>query len=89
MLALFDPAGWTISREARVGSLDALLGVDGDGRIIATDQTTHTVALIDPRTFEVVARYSFREKAFGIVQAGPSAVAYRPWSGHLRVIDWS
>ena len=89
MLAVFNPAGWTISREARVGSLDALLGVDGDGRIIATDQTTHTVALIDPRTFEVVARYSFREKAFGIVQAGPSAVAYRPWSGHLRVIDWS
>jgi hypothetical protein len=89
MLAVFNPAGWTISREARVGSLDALLGVDGDGRIIATDQPKHTVALIDPRTFGVVARYSFREQAFGIVQAGPFAVAYRPWSGHLRVIDWS
>ena len=89
MLAVFNPAGWTISREARVGSLDGLLGVDGDGRIIATDQPKHTVALIDPRTFVVVARYSFREQAFGMVQAGPFAVAYRPWSGHLRVIDWS
>lgn len=89
MLAVFDPAGWRISREVRVGSLDALLGVDGHGRIIATDQKKHTVALIDPRTFAVVARHSFREQAFGIVQAGPFAVAYRPRSGHLRVIDWS
>jgi hypothetical protein len=89
MLAGFNPGGWTISREARVGSLDALLGVDGDGRIIAADHLTHVVALIDPSTFTVVARHSFRERAFGIVQAGPFAVAYRPWSGHLRVIDWS
>jgi hypothetical protein len=89
VLAVFSPDGWRVSREARVGSLDGLLGADGDGRIIATDQTQHTVALIDPSTFAVMARHSFREQAFGIVQAGPFAVAYRPWSGHLRVIDWS
>jgi hypothetical protein len=89
VLAVFSPADWSISREERVGSLDGLLGVDGDGRIIATDHTRHAVALIDPSTFAVMARHSFREQAFGIVQAGPFAVAYRPWSGHLRVIDWS
>lgn len=87
--AVFSPAAWRISREARVGSLDGLLGVDGDGRIIATDHARRAVALIDPSTFAVVARHSFREQAFGIVQAGPFAVAYRPWSGHLRVVDWS
>src|SRR5439155_21106429 len=68
---------------------DALLGIDGDGRIIATEHTKHTVALIDPRTLRVVAHHAFRERAYGIVQAGPFAVAYRPWSGHLRGIDWS
>jgi hypothetical protein len=89
VLAVFNPTAWEISREARVGSLDALLGIDGDGRIIATEHTAHVVVLIDPSTFAVVARHAFRERAFGIVQAGPFAVAYRPWSGHLRVIDWS
>ncbi len=89
VLAQFDPTSWRIMREARVGSFDALLGIDGDGRIIATEHTKHTVALIDPRTLRVVAHHAFRERAYGIVQAGPFAVAYRPWSGHLRVIDWS
>jgi len=88
-LALFDPTSWTVSREASIGPVDKIVGLDGGGRAIATDYATKRLTLIDPATLNVLARHEFSERAIGIVQAGRFSVAYRPRSGRLRVIDWS
>ena len=86
-LAAFDISTWAITREGTADGLDRLVGVDGGGRIVATD-SAKTLSLVDARKLSVVARWNLAERAVSIAQAGATSIAYRTRDGRVRVVDW-